>query len=60
MVLKKNCCIGTNSIIFAGVTIEEYSIVGASSVVTKDIPSFSLAYGVPSRVVRSYTKDEIQ
>ena len=60
VVLKKNCYIGANSILFPGVTIGEYSIVGAGSVVTKDIPSFSLAYGVPSRVVRSYTKDEIQ
>lgn len=60
VVLKNNCYIGVNSTLFAGVTIGEYSIVGAGSVVTKDIPSFSLAYGVPSRVVRSYTKDEIQ
>ena len=60
VVLKKNCYIGANSILLPGVTIGEYSIVGAASVVTKDIPSFSLAYGVPSRVVRSYNKDEIQ
>lgn len=60
VVLKKNCYIGANSILLPGVTIGEYSIVGAGSVVTKDIPSFSLAYGVPSRVVKSYNMDEIQ
>jgi acetyltransferase-like isoleucine patch superfamily enzyme len=59
VVLKKYCYIGANSLILPGVTIGEYSIVGAGSVVTKNIPSFSLAYGVPARVIRSYSKDDI-
>ncbi|MCJ7571071.1 MAG: acyltransferase [Candidatus Thermoplasmatota archaeon] len=59
VVLKNNCYIAANTLIFPGVTIGEYSIVGAGSIVTKNIPSFSLAYGVPARVIRSYSKDDI-
>jgi len=59
VILKNNCYIGANSLILPGVTIGEYSIVGAGSVVTKDIPPFSMAYGVPARVAKHYSKDEI-
>ena len=57
--LKKNSYVAANSLILPGVTIGEYSIIGSGSVVTKDIPPYSLAYGVPARVVRTYSKDEI-
>jgi len=57
--LKNHCYIAANSLILPGVTIGEYSIIGSGSVVTKDIPPYSLAYGVPARVVRTYSKDEI-
>lgn len=59
IILKKYCYIGANSFVMPGVTIGEYSIIGAGSLVTKSIPSFSIAYGVPARVVRSFTKDDI-
>jgi len=59
VVLKQYCYIGANSLILPGVVIGEYSIVGAGSVVTKSVPSFSLAYGVPAKVIRSYSKDDI-
>jgi len=52
VVLKKNCKIGANSVIFPGVTIGENSIIGALSVVNKDIPSNVLAYGCPCKVVK--------
>jgi acetyltransferase-like isoleucine patch superfamily enzyme len=59
VVLKEYCYIGANSLILPGVIIGEYSIIGAGSVVTKSIPSYSLAYGVPAKVIRSYSKDDI-
>ena len=57
--LKKSCYIGANVLILPGVTIGQYSIIGAGSVVTKSIPSYSLAYGVPAHVVRKINKEDI-
>lgn len=50
--LKKNCKIGSHSVIMPGVTIGENSIVGAFSFVTKDIPANTLAFGVPAKIIR--------
>ena len=52
VVLKKNCRIGSHSIIMPGVTIGENSIVGAFSFVTRTIPDNAMAYGVPAKVVK--------
>ncbi|MBU1630167.1 acyltransferase [Patescibacteria group bacterium] len=52
VVLKKNCRIGTHSVVMPGVSIGENSIIGACSFVNKDIPPNSVAYGVPAKVVR--------
>lgn len=48
--LKKGCSIGANATIVCGITIGEYSFVGAGSVVTKDVPAFALVYGNPAKV----------
>ncbi|QTG88270.1 sugar O-acetyltransferase, partial [Vibrio furnissii] len=47
-----NVWIGANSVVLPGVTIGENSVIGAGSVVTKDIPSNVVAVGNPCRVVR--------
>lgn len=47
-----NCWIGANVVICPGVTIGENSVIGAGSVVVKDIPANSVAVGNPCRVVR--------
>ncbi|WP_026897756.1 acyltransferase [Daejeonella oryzae] len=47
--LKKGSSIGANSTIIAGITIGEYSLIGAGSVVTKDIPPYSVYYGNPAK-----------
>lgn len=52
VVIEKNAWIGSNVVILAGVTIGEGSIVGAGAVVTKDIPKFSVAVGVPAKVIK--------
>ena len=44
--------LGAGVIILPGVTIGDNSVIGAGSVVTKDIPSDSVAYGNPARVAR--------
>lgn len=49
-VVKKGASIGANATIVCGVTVGEYALVGAGSVVTHDVPSYSLVYGVPARV----------
>lgn len=45
--------IGANATVLPGVTIGDCSVIGANSLVTRDIPEYSLAYGVPARVIRS-------
>lgn len=47
-VLKKGCSIGANSTIVAGTIIGEYALIGAGSVVTKNIPSNTIWYGNPA------------
>jgi acetyltransferase-like isoleucine patch superfamily enzyme len=45
--------IGNNSIIMPGVTIGDNVVIGAGSIVTKDIPSDVVAAGIPARILRS-------
>lgn len=47
--LKKGASIGANSTILGGVTIGENAMIGAGSVVTKDVPAQELWYGNPAR-----------
>jgi acetyltransferase-like isoleucine patch superfamily enzyme len=47
--LKKNCRIGSHSVVMPGVTVGENSVVGAFSFVNKDIPANAVAFGVPVR-----------
>ncbi|NEW81812.1 MAG: acyltransferase [Mariniphaga sp.] len=46
--------IGANSVIVAGVTIGKHSVIAAGSIVTKDIPPFSVAAGNPAKVIKQY------
>ena len=50
--IGKNCWLGTGVIVLPGVTIGDDTVIGAGSVVTKDIPSGVVAVGNPCRVVR--------
>lgn len=51
VVIEDNVFIGAKSTILPGVTIGQGSIIGTNSVVTKDIPPFSVAVGIPARVI---------
>lgn len=48
------CWIGERAVILPGVTIGEKSIIGANSVVTKSIPAYSIAVGMPAKVVKTW------
>ena len=52
VLLKENCHIGTHSTVMPGVTIGKNSVIGAYSLVTKDIPDNVLAYGVPAKIIK--------
>lgn len=51
--IGKNCFIGGRSLILPGITIGDNAIVGAGSVVTKDVPSRTIVAGNPARVIRT-------
>jgi len=52
VVLKKNCRIGSHSIIMPGIIIGENAIVGAASFVNSDIPANTTACGVPVKIIK--------
>ena len=51
-VVKKGASIGSNATILCGVTVGEGAIVGAGSVVTKDVPPRTIVAGNPAKVIR--------
>ncbi|RNC89643.1 MAG: acyltransferase [Allomuricauda sp.] len=53
-VIEDEAHIGANSVVLAGVTIGRNCQVGAGSVVTKDIPPYSVAVGNPARVIKQF------
>lgn len=53
IIIESDCWIGANATILGGVKIGQYSIVGAGSVVTTDVDSYSIYAGVPARKLRS-------
>ena len=56
--IGKNCWIGAGAIILPGVTIGDQVVVGAGSVVTKDLPSNVVAVGNPCQVVREVSEHD--
>lgn len=50
--IKKGASLGSNATILAGVTVGENAIVGAGSVVTKDVPPNTIVAGNPARIIR--------
>lgn len=56
VILKKGCWIGANSVILRGVAIGRNSVVGAGSVVTNDVPDFTVVCGNPARILKTINK----
>lgn len=56
--VQRGASIGTNATILGGITIGERSIVGAGSVVTRDVPAGAIVAGNPARVLKTVTSDE--
>ena len=52
--IEDDVWIGANSIITAGVTVGKHAVIGAGSVVVKDIPPYSIAVGNPAKVIKTY------
>jgi acetyltransferase-like isoleucine patch superfamily enzyme len=48
--VKRGASIGSNATIVAGITIGEFALIGAGAVVTKDVPPYAIAVGVPARI----------
>ncbi len=55
VIIKDGAHIGIGAIILPGVTIGEGAVIGAGAVVTKDIPAYSLAIGIPAKVIKVYS-----
>ncbi len=47
--------IGTNAVIVGNVRIGKNCVIGANSVVTKDIPDYCVAVGIPCKVIKRYS-----
>lgn len=58
-IIKRSASIGANSTIIAGHTIGEFAFIGAGSVVTKDIPPYTVWYGNPAKQRGYITKSGI-
>jgi len=53
--VKRGASIGANSVILSGVTVGENSLVGAGSVVTKDVPDNAVVAGNPAKIIKYTT-----
>jgi acetyltransferase-like isoleucine patch superfamily enzyme len=51
-IIKRGASVGSNATILCGVTVGEAAIVGAGSVVTKDVPAHTIVAGNPAKIIR--------
>lgn len=56
--IKEGAWIGSFATILAGVTIGRHSVIGAGSVVTRDIPDYAVAVGIPAKVIKYIPHEE--
>ncbi|MBK5229698.1 MAG: acyltransferase [Thermoleophilia bacterium] len=55
--IGENCWLAANVVVTSGVTIGDRCVIGANSVVTRDIPPYSIAAGVPAKLIRTIEYD---
>ena len=58
VVIQDKVWIGFNAIILKGITLGEGAVIGAGSVVTKDVPAYTVVVGNPARVIRKLAENE--
>jgi acetyltransferase-like isoleucine patch superfamily enzyme len=56
-IIGKMCSIGTGARIMPGVTIGKHCVIGANSVITKDVPDYSVVVGIPGKIIKQYDFD---
>lgn len=61
VIIKDGVWVGCNVVIFKGVTIGEGAVVAAGTVVTQDVPPYSIVCGVPAKVIKNrFAPEELQ
>lgn len=60
IIIRRGAWIGANAVVLAGVEVGEHAIVGAGSVVTKDVPAYAVAVGNPARVIRMLDSERFE
>lgn len=54
--IKRGASIGSSATLLCGITVGEGAIIGAGSVVTKDVPAYAVVAGNPAKILRSLSK----
>lgn len=57
IIIEDEAWIGANAVIVAGVTVGKHSIVAAGSIVTKDVPPYSIVVGNPAKLIKQYNSE---
>jgi len=55
--IKDGVWIGANAVLTAGITIGKHAVIAAGSIVTKDVPDYSIAAGNPARIMKKYNPE---
>lgn len=59
IIIRQGASIGANATILPGITIGQYAMIGAGSVITKNVPAYAVVAGNPGRIIRYSEKKEI-
>ncbi len=57
IVIEDEAWLAANSVVVAGVRIGKHSVVAAGSVVTRDVPPYSIVAGNPAKIIKQYNKE---
>lgn len=60
VLIQKGAWIGANAVILPGVSVGRYAIVGAGSVVTRDVPDYAVVVGNPAKVVKTLDAERLE
>ena len=60
VLIKKGAWIGANATILPGVCVGKYAVVGANSVVTKDVPDYAVVVGNPAKVIQTLDAEKFE